>query len=56
MDYRPGFTWTLNRFNQALAGSDPTSLGKLAFAAATYKKGVSLFLALQATLVLPGTY
>lgn len=41
------FHMDLNLFDKILAGSDPTSLKKMALAAATYKKGVSLLLALR---------
>jgi membrane peptidoglycan carboxypeptidase len=41
------FHMDLNRFDQILADPDPTSLEKMALAAATYKKGVSLLLALR---------
>ncbi len=37
----------LNRFHQVLADADPASFEKMALAAATYKKGVSLLLALR---------
>ncbi|HNP28475.1 MAG TPA: transglycosylase domain-containing protein [Nitrospirales bacterium] len=37
----------LSMFQKALADSDPASLEKMALAAATYKKGVSLLLALR---------
>ena len=37
----------IDRFHQVLADPDPASLEKLALAAATYKKGVSLLLALR---------
>jgi membrane peptidoglycan carboxypeptidase len=37
----------LDKFHQVLADSDPASLEKVALAAATYKKGVSLLLALR---------